>query len=363
MSLVRGGLRTVTGLIGRSNKQSYKLQTATATIGIRGTGFLATSSDDGTRVRVSEGAVALCNAAGCLNLDSLQSGFSPNTTSLPVRIAQAPALQPVQAPSVMVLAPIENLPTVVDVPLETETQSPRVPLTSPGTESLLLIGKASVPIFSGTGSGTLNFDAEGRLLEIDYGMSGYLATPAIISDFGSDGVIAWGRWNGGVGTIYSNPTGPSLSYLTYITGNIGAAVPITGSYTVIGSTSPMVVDSLGGVSQLGTPNSVTGGLNVNFTGPSGGSLSYNLNIPVAGHTFSMIGTANQSGSFGTQFLGSTVTITSTGSACSSTCVSAIPSVGAIQGAFFGAGNTRAGAQYGFSSTLGTVTGAVVFKKD
>lgn len=39
MSLLRGGLRAVTGLIGRNRPESYRIRTAVATIGIRGTGF------------------------------------------------------------------------------------------------------------------------------------------------------------------------------------------------------------------------------------------------------------------------------------------------------------------------------------
>lgn len=37
MSLVRGGLRSITGLIGQKNRDGYKIATSTATIGIRGT--------------------------------------------------------------------------------------------------------------------------------------------------------------------------------------------------------------------------------------------------------------------------------------------------------------------------------------
>jgi hypothetical protein len=47
MSLLKGGLRTVTGQIGKINNNGYKLTTATATIGIRGTGFDATCQDTG----------------------------------------------------------------------------------------------------------------------------------------------------------------------------------------------------------------------------------------------------------------------------------------------------------------------------
>ena len=41
-SLLKGGLRTVTGLIGRTSNANYRLSTTTATIGIRGTDYAAT---------------------------------------------------------------------------------------------------------------------------------------------------------------------------------------------------------------------------------------------------------------------------------------------------------------------------------
>lgn len=367
MSLVRGGLRTVTGLIGRSNKQNYKLQTATATIGIRGTGFLATAAEDGTRVRVSEGAIALCNTAGCLNLDSLQSGFAPTLNTMPVRIAQAPSLQPVQAPSVVLIAPIDERRLVVEVaesrsePIPIPSGPPRIPLSNPSAGLIVVFSNSSNPLTGGVIGGTLTYDAEGRMLTFVDGTypTGYATTAAAISDFGSDGIVAWGRWNGGNTTYSGNPTA-SLSHLTYVTGNTGAAVPIVGTYTAFGSTSPLVINSSnGGVLQVGTSNAVTGSMNVNFTGPSGGSLSYNLNIPVGGQTFNMVGTANQYA--GTNFLGNTSNISSSGSGCSATCTGLIPYGDAIQGAFFGAGNSRAGAQYGFSSGVGNISGAVVFR--
>lgn len=40
-SLIKGGLRSITGLLGKRNKERYGLNTPTATIGIRGTTFIA----------------------------------------------------------------------------------------------------------------------------------------------------------------------------------------------------------------------------------------------------------------------------------------------------------------------------------
>ncbi|MGR8918466.1 MAG: FecR family protein, partial [Gammaproteobacteria bacterium] len=45
LNLVRGSVRLVTGLIGRSNKQNFRLRTAVATIGIRGTAGKASHCD------------------------------------------------------------------------------------------------------------------------------------------------------------------------------------------------------------------------------------------------------------------------------------------------------------------------------
>jgi hypothetical protein len=56
VSLFKGGLRTITGLIGkRGNPDAHKLRTSTATIGIRGTDYVA---------RLCEGECAQENAAG-----------------------------------------------------------------------------------------------------------------------------------------------------------------------------------------------------------------------------------------------------------------------------------------------------------
>ncbi len=61
MNLVKGGLRSVTGLIGkRGNQDSYKIQTSTATIGIRG----------------SEGETLACGA-GCAGTTSKSGGLPP----------------------------------------------------------------------------------------------------------------------------------------------------------------------------------------------------------------------------------------------------------------------------------------------
>lgn len=374
MSLVRGGLRTVTGLIGRSSKQNYRLQTATATVGIRGTGFSATSGEDGTRVRVAEGAIALCTQGGCLDLAAMQSGYAANSNTLPVRIAAAPTLQPTQAPSIIVAAaqtPAREIevasiverqqpPEVEPLPYEPPPGPPRIPLTNAAPNIGFAINTPTTFFNASAVVGATSMDGEGRLIAFTNSSTGlgYSAPLAAISDFGSDGIIAWGRWNGGNTTYGGEPTG-SIQHLTYIVGNTGAAVPIVGTYTVFGSTAPVAINSAGGVSSIGASNSVTGNMQINFPGATGGSLTYNLYVPIAGQTFNVAGNANQL--LGTGFVGTSSTIGSTGGGCTNGCTGALPNSDALQGGVVGSGNSRVGATYGFNSTIGIVTGAVVFR--
>lgn len=71
--LVKGGLRAVTGAIGHTNKKTYLVNTPVATIGIRGTEFLATM-DEKLIVRVGDGAIYITNDAGDIVLYKGQSG-------------------------------------------------------------------------------------------------------------------------------------------------------------------------------------------------------------------------------------------------------------------------------------------------
>jgi len=71
-SLLKGGLRTVTGLIGkRGDKEAYRLQTSTATIGIRGTEYgvrvcqgNCPNASDGVYTIIYEGTIVLKNEFG-----------------------------------------------------------------------------------------------------------------------------------------------------------------------------------------------------------------------------------------------------------------------------------------------------------
>jgi ferric-dicitrate binding protein FerR (iron transport regulator) len=90
-SLLKGAMRTVTGLVGRERRESYRLNTAVATIGIRGTVF-SVSYGNSVTVNTAEGAVEACNSGGCLVIGAGQSGYIKDMATAPVLVGGAPAL-------------------------------------------------------------------------------------------------------------------------------------------------------------------------------------------------------------------------------------------------------------------------------
>lgn len=103
LGLIKGGFRTLTGLIGRANKNNYLVRTPTATIGIRGTDHepyyippegwpAAPEADPGTYSRVNAGSTFLQTEGGRLELEANQVGFvPPNPQAQPLRLDQMPA--------------------------------------------------------------------------------------------------------------------------------------------------------------------------------------------------------------------------------------------------------------------------------
>jgi hypothetical protein len=97
-SVLAGGLRFVTGLIGNRSRGKFSVGTATATIGIRGTTFSAhdciatpcAGLKPAVYVGVSNGRVNLANPAGQLNLGAGQ--FAIIERGQPPRVTQNPGL-------------------------------------------------------------------------------------------------------------------------------------------------------------------------------------------------------------------------------------------------------------------------------
>lgn len=94
-SLFKGGFRAITGLIGKLNKQDYRITTPSATIGIRGTDHetVVVPPDSptaqsgqaaaGTYNKVNSGATSLTTDAGSVNVLPNQMGFAGGQNQMP----------------------------------------------------------------------------------------------------------------------------------------------------------------------------------------------------------------------------------------------------------------------------------------
>ena len=110
-NLVKGGLRSITGMLGKRNKDKFSMKTSGATIGIRGTTFVAemvgpaapgvapslptaaSTRAPGLYVQVLDGMIFLSNAGGTQNFAAGQFGYVPSVTVPPVVVPQNPGMQ------------------------------------------------------------------------------------------------------------------------------------------------------------------------------------------------------------------------------------------------------------------------------
>ena len=67
-SLGKGGFRTLTGWISKTNPKGYEVSTPVATIGVRGTDYSVFYDLKGLSVRLNKGAILLSNRAGQVEL-------------------------------------------------------------------------------------------------------------------------------------------------------------------------------------------------------------------------------------------------------------------------------------------------------
>jgi len=103
MSMFKGGLRAVTGLIGKRNREKVTFATETATIGIRGTHFGAlfckgdcadvrTPSGrpprDGLHLDVASGIISVTNQAGSTDFNAGKFGYVQDENTLPFEVPQ-----------------------------------------------------------------------------------------------------------------------------------------------------------------------------------------------------------------------------------------------------------------------------------
>ncbi|MCW5625375.1 MAG: FecR domain-containing protein [Burkholderiales bacterium] len=338
-SLLKGGLRTITGLVGRSNKKNYQVTTQVATIGIRGTEYTIQYGKSITG-SVGEGEINVCNGGGCLGVGSGETYYVSASDIRPVltdKMVDLPPQQPTPPAPLLFVKADDRLPDGDPAFLQ-----PDDPLTSPSSESFtghLAMAHNAVGS-AGTDQGTLfsvdlTTSGSSRLASFD----GY-TTAGTLEDVGSSGDIGWGRFvnpnfSGSGNLAGQGPTaGQSFHYVFGIPGSTPSSG--TANYTLAGGTAPTFNDSNGGNIQTGTLG--TASMTADF-GQHLVSLDFAVNAPggYGGETLH----ASTSGSIlsGRELSFNALSVNST-----STCFSA-GCGGQASGFLAGANASRAGIAY------------------
>jgi len=290
-SLIKGGLRAITGAIGHVNKSNYRVNTPVATIGIRGTEFLAQYTDK-LLVKVGNGAVYISNSTGDLVLFSGQSGEVSNENSKPEYSNEEP--------TVTAAGPPGNTPEEVQQQTQQDQQQSdtfqvaeqytengtscvvvgncpvietAAPIESPPYKTITNQGIAIVHYSDVAGEelygdlegglpGTIDFDSVGRITKIS-GPEGTFSVSNITGNFldsASDGALTWTRLNGGtvLMTDEESTHTASITNAHFIYGSSTSISDIgalnlgiensTANYSLTGGTRP--TDGMGNVGTL-----------------------------------------------------------------------------------------------------------------
>ncbi len=370
-SLLKGGLRAITGAVGHIHKEAYLVNTPVATIGIRGTEFLA-KLDGKLVVKVGDGAVYLSNAMGDLMLYKGQSGEVGGKDQKPQHSNETPVVSaagpkgatPAETQAELANRNSQAIYVVGENAYDSSTSCAALGICNPvsTTDPVSTAKYAIAPLTHVNWNGsngayeseldfglTLSKDGNGNIGKISSGSWMAEAQSDVTFDSnGSYGTLSWGRWVGG--HVQVTDTTTELVELKAAHIIYGAMTPTTdmqhlatnhlvGTYSVVGYTTPTLTDmASGATSNVG--GSVTGVLTANF-----GTGSVNLSLAAGVHSV-----AGASGSFSSPVF----------------YVSKPLEIGTFQafGVFSGGNAAQAGMSYKFDyGGHVAVTGVAAFKQD
>jgi hypothetical protein len=247
MNPLKGGLRTITGLVGRSNRNAYRLKTDVATIGIRGTEY-SVKYTNSIEVFVTDGAISVDNQAGSFTVPGGTGVLISNDQTPPQQTDQKPVLPPEtpvyeQQQQVTQQVPPPPNPFITQQTILTGTITGNWAVSSFSPSSFTALDRGI--------DQTIVLDANGVLTSFTGLDADFFEFPGVTTvgsstptSQGNDGIIAWGRWAGGqtggdnVRDLTDvNGEGP----LHYIVGLPATNLPPLGTmatYSMIGATVP-----------------------------------------------------------------------------------------------------------------------------
>lgn len=362
-NLVKGAMRTVTGLVGRRNRDAYQLSTPTATIGIRGTGgVISVATDGSTLVQGTSGVWTLTTAGGSLEIPAGRAGTATDPGKPPQQTSQGPNVPaPSSESKQQKTFSADDKTSSSSNAFSSGENRTETGSTDLGSGRKTLVSGTGYAVASTAGSTaalgvpvSATFDDDSRMTSFVHGATTNTLKGST-DDFGTkDGIIAWGRWTSPVSVNGTSTTYPSGFHYVVGLPTAAASLPTgaTYSYSLMGSTKPTTSDG----SATGSLNSATlngnfssNVVNVNFTGSISGK---SFNATINGMSLNT-GTASFSGSGN-----------STNFATGANTLNNSSSTLAVSGFFAGAGASNAGFSYSILTTvLGTgVVGVAALKR-
>lgn len=376
LRLLKGALRTATGLIGKRPDDTYRVYTPAATIGIRGTdyGLAFCAADcpghaDGLYVGVSSGAIVLTNEVSEAVLrdgeyayvkDSatpIEVGLEPpEVLEMPITAdfgadaaqgSQAPGARSVQ---LAVVASGRGAPADPTAPTRTRSFEFVTEGEDPeGAYELAPLRTARALRAAGYAAGPVQAQPL-TLAAADESSAGIVEAGAVATNLGFDpGTgLQWGRWTGGNVVIAGGTEDFSVRSLHWIRGpqaSTAPVLPVTGtlSYTLVGNTDP--TDQAGTTGQLTAINS---SLTANF---SAMTVTSTLGLLMNSQAWTASGTGSIAS--GTALFDGSYTSISIDAVSCGTCT------GTFAG-FFTGGAAAAGLGYSLTDGSTSISGAAAF---
>ena len=371
-SLLKGGLRTITGVVGRLRKKAYQLRTPVATVGIRGTEYLAVVGNSLT-VHVGEGEIEVCSNVACTAFGAHQTGYVASAGSRAVLAEHPPSLAPPQERQVYAynggyqgqFDAAADFRGGDQLPSGILPSGPFYALAVSWGENASIADLFAAGLLSPPGELTdARFNANGGLTA--YANNNFGSAPitgdvgsARIADLGvADGTVGWGRWTMGNATAGSSGGGSVPVSLTgssshhYAIGIPTAVMPTNrATYSLVGATSPTLASGTGAPGTVNSANLVAdfafGSVNLNMDMTVNGNNYITTNLPM-----SLDNTPNNEFTF----FGSGVTTNS------SDCIS-VGCTTFVEGFFAGNDGSHAGLAYKTQIPGDYINGAAAFTKD
>lgn len=401
VDLLRGGMRAVTGLIGKRNRENYKVTTTTATIGIRGSAFnLAYNPDGSLSVSTELDEIEVCTRAGCIGLKAGESALVVNAEDAPIRTstrATLPTPEPRQEPHV-----VGNqqglIPLVVGAPPPAPPPPPPPPLNPRVVAGVAFAGMGQVAstikpavttvinpayVFDSSrfdnrlyGNGSVHLDAAGKAdVYVSSGnATGKPVTAGTVTTVSSTGTVPGGdfmylgtwsgaTWTEGANTLTAGPTAFAIGQPTATTAlsslagqhadyKFAAGTPV---YSTAGESGTVLESSKLTLDFLAAGNYITADINVRMPAATS-RLAQLAAIAVTTTDYNLRGNTTASGA----------TFGGTLSVSSDNCVLYGYSCGTgVFNGFFGGNNAqKAGVSFAADTgEHGYLNGAATFSRD